>query len=312
MTALAEQTAPAVTDRGVEGTRLRRRGPAWLGLAPFGVYVLLFLAVPAILAVTSGFADGEGRFTLGNFAALANPNILQGLWASIWISALTAVIGGIVGALICYALLGMKPDGAVRSVVDSASSVLAQFGGVMLAFAFIATIGANGLITTMLKEWGWVENPLNTFNGSGVMIYQIPGLVVVYLYFQIPLMVLTFLPALQGLKSTWAEANATLGGTRLQYWLRIGGPVLLPAFLGSLILLFANSFSSYATAAALVSQGGIVPLAIRQQLTSETVLGVSNVAGVLALVMVIVMVVLMTAYAALQRRTGRWQTGSRR
>jgi putative spermidine/putrescine transport system permease protein len=120
-------------------------------------------------------------------------------------------------------------------------------------------------------------------------------------------MVLTFMPAMEGLKSTWAEANATLGGTRFVYWTRIGMPVLAPAFFGSLILLFANSFSSYATAAALISQGGIIPLAIRQHLTSETVVGVANVAGVLALGMVAIMIVLMSAYAALQRRASRWQ-----
>ena len=120
-------------------------------------------------------------------------------------------------------------------------------------------------------------------------------------------MVLTFMPAMEGLKATWAEANATLGGSRFTYWTKIGMPILAPAFFGSLILLFANSFSSYATAAALISQPVIAPLAIRQQLSSETVLGLSNVAGVVALGMVIIMIVLMTAYGALQRRAGRWQ-----
>ena len=81
---------------------------------------------------------------------------------------------------------------------------------------------------------------------------------------QVPLMIITFMPALGGLKQQWAEANATLGGTRLTYWTRIGFPVLAPSFLASLLLLFANAFSSYATAAALVSQGSpLVPLQIR-------------------------------------------------
>jgi putative spermidine/putrescine transport system permease protein len=112
---------------------------------------------------------------------------------------------------------------------------------------------------------------------------------------------------MEGLKATWGEANATLGGTRVTYWTRIAMPILAPAFFGSVILLFANSFSSYATAAALIDQGGIVPLDIKQQLTSETVVGVSNVAGVLALGMVVIMILLMTAYSALQRRASRWQ-----
>ncbi|MCU1480047.1 MAG: transporter permease [Subtercola sp.] len=298
---------PAEKASGAEVSTPRRRSVSWLGLVPFGAYVALFLAVPAVLAIASGFFDGEGAFTLANFAAFSNPTILQNFFASIWISALTAVLGAVLGAIICFALLGTRPDRMLRSTVDSASSVLAQFGGVMLAFAFIATIGAQGVLTKWLVSIGLTANVFNNFNGSGPLLYQVPGLVIPYLYFQIPLMVLTFMPAMEGLKSTWAEANATLGGTRLTYWRRIGMPVLAPAFFGSLILLFANAFSSYATAAALISQGGIVPLAIRQQLTSETIVGVANVAGVLALGMVVVMIVLMTAYSALQRRASRWR-----
>ncbi len=307
MTTVAASSAPAATKSDAGPTSSRRRTVAWLGLLPFAAYVILFLAIPAVLAVGSGFFTKEGVFTLANLAALANPEIQAQFFASFWVSALTAVIGAVLGAVICFALLGTKPDGALRSVVDSASSVLAQFGGVMLAFAFIATIGTQGLITKSLVQAGFTENIFNSFGGNGTLLYQIPGLVPPYLYFQVPLMVLTFMPAMEGLKTTWGEANAMLGGTRFTYWTRIAMPILAPAFFGSLILLFANAFSSYATAAALISQGGIIPLAIKQQLTSETVVGVANVAGVLALGMVIVMVILMTAYAMLQGRASRWR-----
>lgn len=313
MTTIAEGAARATArevSRGAGDPAPRRRSAAWLGLAPFAAYVLMFLAIPTVLAAASGFFSSTGQFTLQNFTALGNPVILKSFGNSIAVAAVTAAIGAAFGAAICYALIGTRPDGMLRTVVDSASSVLAQFGGVLLAFAFIATIGANGLITKALVAAGWTQNPLNSFAGNGILIYQVPGLMVVYLYFQVPLMVLTFLPAMEGLRSTWAEASATLGGTRWTFWRRIGLPILAPSFLGSTILLFANSFSSYATAAALVVQGNvIVPLAIRQNLTSETIVGTANVAGVLALGMVVVMAVMMTAYALLQRRANRWQAG---
>jgi putative spermidine/putrescine transport system permease protein len=299
---VAETLAPATLARDAGAPKLRRRSAAWLGLTPFAVYVLLFLAVPALVAIGSGFFDKAGAFTFGNLAALANPHILNNFFNSFWVSALTAILGAILGAVICFALLGAKPEGALRSVVDSASSVLAQFGGLMLAFAFIATIGIQGALAQALVALGVVDNPFS--NGY---LYTVPGLVIPYLYFQIPLMVLTFMPAMEGLKATWGEANATLGGTRFTYWTRIAFPILAPAFFGSVILLFANAFSSYATAAALIDQGGIVPLAIKQQSSSETIVGTANVAGVLALGMVIIMIVLMSAYSALQRRASRWQ-----
>jgi putative spermidine/putrescine transport system permease protein len=297
-------TSPA----GSEPIAPARRGTgtgslAWLGLVPFGAYVLLFLALPTVLAVGSGLFDANGAFTLDNIAALGDPVILRTFWNSTWLSLLTAVVGAIVGALVCYALLGLSETGAVRTGVDAAAGVLAQFGGVMLAFAFIATMGVNGIVTKLLLDGLGV----NIF-ADGPWIYELPGLILPYLYFQVPLMIITFMPALTGLKPQWVEANLTLGGTRRSFWTQIGFPVLAPSFLASLLLLFANAFSSYATAAALASQGSqIVPLQIRTALTSETLLGRENLAGALALGMIIVVAIVMWAYSLIQRRATRWQ-----
>lgn len=287
----------------VPGRKAPRGLVKYLGLTPFAVYVLVFLAVPTVLAVLTGFFTEDGAFTLSNVAGIFDPVVLATFGSSFWISAVTAVIGAVVGALLCYALLGTRADGALRSVVESASSVLAQFGGVMLAFAFIALIGNQSLLRVWLQSSFGID-----IYADGVWLYQVPGLILPYVYFQVPLMVITFMPALIGLKTQWAEANATLGGTRFTYWTRIAFPVLAPSFFGSLLLLFANAFSSYATAAALISQGSqIVPLQIRGALVSETVLGRENMAGALALGMIVVMVIVMWGYSALQKRTARWQ-----
>ncbi len=275
----------------------------WLGLTPVAAYVLLFLALPTVLAVGSGFFTKSGEFTWSNVAALGDPLVLAGFANSAGLSLVTALVGAIAGALVCYALLGTNPEGALRSSVDAAAGVLAQFGGVMLAFAFIATIGIQGVVTLLLRDTFGID----IFAG-GVWLYELPGLVLPYIYFQIPLMVITFMPALSALKPQWAEANLTLGGTRASFWARIGVPVLAPAFIASLLLLFANAFSSYATAAALASQGSqIVPLQIRAALTSETVLGRENLAGALALGMIVVVGLVMALYSLVQRRAARWQ-----
>jgi putative spermidine/putrescine transport system permease protein len=277
--------------------------PALLGLTPFAFYVVIFLAVPTVIAVGSGFLDANGHFTWSNLGGLAEPAIAGSFFGAFFLSAVTAVVGAVGGAALCFAMLRSRPGGVTRSLVDSASSVLAQFGGVMLAFAFIATIGAQGVVTVLLRN----QFHINIYE-NGVWLYTVPGLILPYLYFQIPLMVITFMPALEGLKPQWLEANATLGGSRGAYWLRVGIPVLMPSFLGSLLLLFANAFSSYATAAALVGQANnIVSLQIRQALISETVLGRANLAGAMSLGMLVVMIVVMLGYSALVSRTARWQ-----
>ena len=300
----AEASTPTPSSTPARPARARRSFSwAWLGLTPFAAYVLLFLALPTVLAVGSGFFTKSGEFTWSNVAALGDPLVLAGFANSAGLSLVTALVGAIAGALVCYALLGTNPEGALRSSVDAAAGVLAQFGGVMLAFAFIATIGIQGVVKLLLRDTFGID----IFAG-GVWLYELPGLVLPYIYFQIPLMVITFMPALSALKPQWAEANLTLGGTRASFWARIGVPVLAPAFIASLLLLFANAFSSYATAAALASQGSqIVPLQIRAALTSETVLGRENLAGALALGMIVVVGLVMALYSLVQRRAARWQ-----
>lgn len=284
--------------------RLRARlDLAWVGLVPFGLYLLFFLALPTVLAVSSGVVV-EGQLDWTNLASLADPVIVNTFWNSTWLSLLTAVIGAVLGAAVCYAMLGLPEVGTVRTLVDAAAGVLAQFGGVMLAFAFIATIGVQGVLTQGLAHYLGID-----IFANGTWIYDLPGLILPYIYFQVPLMVITFTPAMAALKPQWAEANLTLGGTRRGFWWHIGLPVLAPSFLASLLLLFANAFSSYATAAALASQGSqIVTLQIRTAMTSETLLGRQNLAGVLALGMVIVVGLVMWAYAVVQRRASRWQS----
>jgi putative spermidine/putrescine transport system permease protein len=296
---------PEGPDRPPAAWRIRvARAAAPIGLAPFTLYVLLFLALPTVLAVTTGFFDGEGRATLENLTALGDPVILRTFWNSLLLSSTSAAVGALVGALLCVATLGLREGGLARGLLESASSVIAQFGGVMLAFAFIATIGIRGMVTLWLKD----TFGLDIF-ADGAWIYAMPGLYLPYIYFQVPLMVITFLPALVGLRPQWAEATLTLGGTMGTFWRQVAVPVLAPSFLASFLLLFANAFSSYATAAALASQGAqIVPLQIRGALTSETVLGRENLAGALALGMIVVMALVMWAYAVVQRRAARWQS----
>ncbi len=271
-----------------------------LGLLPFFGYLTIFLLIPTVTVLLGAFQE-EGRFSMVNIETLFDPAPLRALWNSILVSGATALIGAVFGALLAYLIVVRSPDSLLRRIVLSVSGVLAQFGGVTLAFAFLATLGISGVVTEMLQSLAGID-----VFGSGWLL-DIPGLILVYTYFQIPLMVVVFIPALEGLRPQWREAAVSIGATTRQYWLQVGIPLLRPAFLGSMLLLFANAFAAYATAAALVSQGNpILPLLIRSALTSEVVLGRQNLAFALAFEMIIVVALVMAAYALLVRRTSRW------
>ena len=271
-----------------------------LALLPFLVYLTIFLLVPTVTVVVGAFQE-DGSFSTANIEALFSEAALRTLWNSVVLSATTAVTGAVLGSLLAYLVVTAPPTSLLRRVVVSVSGVLAQFGGVTLAFAFIAMLGFSGVVTELLRSTVGVD-----IFGSG-WLFGLPGLILVYTYFQIPLMVIVFLPALEGLRPQWREAAVNLGATTWQYWTRVAVPLLRPAFLGASLLLFANAFAAYATAAALVSQGNpIVPLLIRAALTSEVLLGRQNLAFALAFQMIVVVAVVMTAYALLVRRTSRW------
>lgn len=278
---------------------LRRLRDA-LPLLPFLAVVVIFLIIPTVTVIVSAFF-ADGAFSLARIEALFSGTALAALWKSVLLSASTALIGAFLGAVLAWLIVSSPPTSMVRRAVISLCSVLAQFGGVALAFAFLATIGLNGVLTLWVQQvFGW------NLAGYG-WLYSLTGLILVYTYFQIPLMVIVFLPALDGIRPQWREATESLGGTTWNYWTKVAGPLLAPAFLGSTLLLFANAFSAYATAAALVSQGNpIIPLQIRSALTSEVVLGQQNLGKAMALGMVVVVAVVMTLYALLQRRTSRW------
>jgi putative spermidine/putrescine transport system permease protein len=290
-------SAPAAIPRGSW-----RAWGGYLVALPFLAYVFLFLLLPTALVIVGAFQDQEGRPTLENLATAASGSYLQTFVQSIVLSAITAVLGAIFGGLLAWAVASGPAQGPLRRIVLAAAGTLAQFGGVMLAFAFLATFGFNGLVTLFLHD----RLGLDLFSW-GAWIYEMPGLAVVYTYFQIPLMVTVFLPALEGLKPQWREACLSLGGDAFAYWRHVGLPILWPSFLGTVLLLFANAFSAYATAKALISQASpLVPLRIGTFLTSEIVLGQANLGKALALGMIVIVAVTMTLYALLQRRTSRW------
>ena len=297
------QIARAGSQSGT-GSRFWRNKRDYLGVLPFLFLAGLFLIWPTINVVYGAFFSDEGNFSFDYVLNTIKDDafkipFIHSLQISLW----SAVVGGLLGALFAWAISTGKPDGLSRRFVLAAGGVLAQFGGVMLAFAFFATFGFNGIITSLALKYSETN-----FLASPTWLYGLFGLGVVYTFFQIPLMFIVFLPAVENLKPQWREASEGLGGSSKDYWFRIGFPVLFPSFLGGVLLLFVNSFSAYATAAALISQGTIIaPLSIGNALSSETGGASAPLAKTLSLYMVVVVLIVMALYTLLRKRVSKWE-----
>lgn len=273
----------------------------WLGVAPFFIFALMFLLVPTAFLMVGAFQDGDGNFTLGNIADLFQPTIYNAFGISIEVSAASAIGGAVIGFFLAYAaVLGGLP-GWIRSAVMTFCGVASNFAGVPLAFAFIATLGRVGLVTTLLIRYF----DFNIYS-TGFNLLSFWGLALTYLYFQIPLMVLMLAPALDGLKRDWREASAILGATAWQYWRYVALPVLWPSLLGATLLLFANAFGAVATAYALTGSSlNIATILLYAQIQGD-VLHNQNLGYALALGMIVITGVSNAVYIWLRSRSEKW------
>jgi putative spermidine/putrescine transport system permease protein len=247
------------------------------------------------------FQTEEGHFTWSNVGDVFDQQYLSAYWTTIELSLVTAAAGGLLGLLMAYAALSPGVPRFLRPLLTTFSGVAANFAGVPLAFAFIATLGTTGLVTRLLQDAG-----ISLYE-DGFSLFGFTGLSLAYIYFQVPLMILVIAPAVDGLRREWREAAASLGGSARDYWRHVGLPILAPSILGAMVLLFGNAFSAYATAYALTSgHVELVPLLIGN-LIGGNVLSDPHVAYALALGMIVVIAGSMAVYAVLERRAARWR-----
>jgi len=273
----------------------------WAGVLPFLLFAALFLILPTTNIILGAFRGPDGEFTFANIANLAQPRLVASFWLSINLSLFSALLGVIAGFLVAAAVTQGNLPPRLRAGILTFSGVAANFAGVPLAFAFIATLGRLGLVTVILREWFGVNIYTMGFN-----LITFWGLIFVYLYFQMSLMILIITPALDGLKKEWREAAEILGATGGQYWRMVALPVLFPALLGSFALLFANSFGAIATAQALTgSSQSLITIQLFAQIRGD-VLQDPSIGYAIALAMIVITGVANTIYIVLRARSEKW------
>ena len=282
-------------------TRVSRRGlAAWAVVVPFFAYAAFFLLIPVIVLVFKTFQGPNGGFTLENLRALSSGQYRAAFVASIEVSVVSAIGGGLFGLFVAYAAVHGRGPRWIQPLLTTFCGVASNFAGIPLAFAFIATLGPTGVVTVLLADLGLHIYPHFT-------IFSLIGLSLVYIYFQLPLMILIIAPSLEGLRVEWREAAENLGATQSQYWWRVGLPVLLPSLAGAMVLLFGNAFSAYATPYAL--SGGVitlVPILIGAVLSGNVVITNPRLGDSLAFGMIVIVSVTIFAYVLLQRRAAKW------
>ena len=267
---------------------------------PFLTFIAIFLIWPTLTVLwNSVWIDGQ--LSGSQLIRAMSGTYRRSFILSTQLGILTSVIGGTVGIMLAIVASNIKRPKWLRSFLDAWSAVASQLGGIPLAFAFIALLGTQGILTAILKYFGI------DIISYGFSLAAFSGWVVVYLYFQIPLMFLVVSPAVEGLKPEWREAATILGSSSGRFWRSVGIPVLLPSIVAGYLLLFVNSFAAYATAYALSSGAGqLVPLQIRFILQGNVITGEDNLGFSLVTWTIVILLISLIFINRLQKRVSKW------
>jgi putative spermidine/putrescine transport system permease protein len=266
-----------------------RKATSFLPLLPFLALISAFLFWPIIAIVNASLHNNAHKFSFDVYRLLFSSAYIHSFALSFELAAASAIIAVSCGAILTFAI--QRSGGTIKSLTSSAAGVLANTGGVPLAFMFIAAIGSDGMITKFLLFFH-IDIYATNFD-----LFSFWGINIVYAYFQIPLMVIVFTPAVEKIRVEWSEANSALGGSNWQYLRYILFPNLLPSLLSALLLLFSSGFSAFATIRAMtVGNLPVVPLVIGSLVDGNVQAGQQNLGDALAVGMVAVSAVVMIGY----------------
>jgi putative spermidine/putrescine transport system permease protein len=232
-------------------------------MVPLLLLATFFIFLPIASMIKDSFTMPEvGGFTLQNYITILTDPIYQvATKNSIYLSFVSALVGLFLSFLVAWAVNEISPKGQDR--VLSLLNMVSNFVGLPLYFAFVVILGNTGIFVLALKAIG--INLASVFK-----LYSIDGLMLLFIYFQIPLGSLMLIPAFEAIKPAWKEAAEILQATKLKFWTRIGIPVLLPSLLDTLGLLFANAITAYATVILLVTTSiPLLPVKITTMFTGE-------------------------------------------
>jgi sulfate transport system permease protein len=264
-------------------------------LPGFGIslgYALTYLGLIVLLPLAALVWKASALDVDGWLQLLSAPRTLAALKLSFGGALLAALFNAIAGLLVTWVLVRYRFPG--RRLIDAL---------VDLPFA-LPTAVAGIALTAIYAPNGWIGQYLLPL---GIKIAYAPaGVLVAMVFVGFPYVVRTLQPVLETLDRDVEEAAESLGATRLQTFVRVIVPALLPTLLTGFALALARAVGEYGSvifiAGNIPLRSEIAPLLIVQKLEQFDYAG----AAALGTVMLGFSLLLLVAIALLQRWSGRW------
>ena len=254
------------------------------------LYLSLIVLIPLTALVFKTFTLSFDQF----WAAVSSPRVLASYRLTFGASLLAAVVNLFFGLLVAWVLVRYEFPG--KKIMDAL---------VDLPFA-LPTAVAGISLTALLAGNGWVGQ---FFEPYGIQLAFNPtGVVIALIFIGLPFVVRTVQPVLEDAEKELEEAAMCLGATRLQTFVRVILPSILPALLTGFALAFARAIGEYGSVIFIAGNmpmvSEITPLIIIGKLEQYDYAGATAVALVMLLLSFAMLLVINALQAWQRQRAG--------
>lgn len=267
-------------------------------LIPFIVLMTMFLISPFISVFIGSFLNEFNEISLENYRYVFQSKFIkQSITNSLELAVISTFAGILISLQGAYSLNRLKKESKKNILL--LINMLSNFSGIPLAFAFIILLGSNGVMTILLKNMGLID---------GFDVYSKTGLILMYIYFQLPLGLLLLYPVFDRLDPQWQEMVNILGGGTFTFWKRVGIPVMLKEILGTVLIMFANAMGAYACTLALTNGAyNVMTIRITSYIAGEVTYEPGIASAMSILLGGILIFVVITNELLLKRKRGRYE-----
>jgi sulfate transport system permease protein len=166
------------------------------------------------------------------YAAVSDPRVVASYKLTFGASLAAALVNAVFGLAVAWVLVRYSFPG--KSVVDA-----------MVDLPFAMPTAVSGIaLTAIYAPTGWIGHWLAKWFGMKVA-YTPLGIMIALVFIGMPFVVRTLQPALEDMDAEIEEAAASLGASRLQTFVKVIFPAILPALLTGFALAFARALGEY-------------------------------------------------------------------
>ena len=242
------------------------------GFGPTLGFSLLYLGLMVLLPISALVLFSVTNLSAAEFwQVVSSPRVVASFKLSFVAALLAALINSLFGLILAWILVRYEFPG--RRLIDTLIDLPFAMPTAVSGIALCAIFAGNGWIGQWLKPLG-IE-----------LAYNPAGIVIALTFIGLPFVVRTLQPVLKESERELEEAAASLGANRLQTFVRIIWPSLVPALLTGFALAFSRAIGEYGSvifiAGNLPMVSEIAPLMIMSHLEEYDYGGASAIAVVM-------------------------------